>query len=1025
MINNPRGSLWHRWDLHVHTPYSIVHHYPGTNDEAWEAFLSDLEGLPSDFKVVGINDYMFLDGYERVLKERAGGRLQNIDLILPVVELRLNSFGGTESSLSRVNYHVIFSDELDVGVLKEQFISALSSRFELTPRVQSTAAKSAWKGSLSKAALADFGEAIIESVPEAERKHYGSALVEGFNNLTISHEKLREVLDSSFLRGRYVTGVGKTEWADIKWKDGSIADKKHLINSAECVFISAYSPGAYSKARAALIDAGVNSKLLDCSDSHYLSSSGEKDRIGNGFTWVKADVTFGGLLQALQEFDRRVFVGDEPPQNQRMREHPSKYIDRVYITKTSASKLYDTWFSVDVPLNGGLVAIIGNKGSGKSALAEAMGLASATDKEDHFSFLAPSKFRDSRQRLADSFESRVFWRDGEVNSAILSDRVEPGAIPKVQHLPQRYLESLCTEIPRGEKTQFDEELERIIYAHLPVDEQLGARTLDELITVKTAPLDTEIEGKRKKLTQINTSIAQLEHDGQPETNRAKYEAYRDTRREWLSLKANPPEEVLEPDASSPDFSAIREKLQELNTAIGHLERLKAALEASLSDVRRDQADLANFRSEIEAIERMHSELYEENEEFLRRLDLYGKASSLTVRTDLLDQAREKLAKQVAGDQKSLGASEEDKGGIRRALKLTNDESEKLRSELSAPEEAREKYLKRFAEWKQEVRNLLGERGTIDPKTLLGARNAFLGLRKIPDELSRLRDERLTISMKIHELLLKKAKLSADLYEPLQRFMDDQELPSEYELTIGTDLVDQGFSGVFLDEYLNRNLAGSFCGVQESQNRLTDLLNACDLNDSSSVEAFLKDIGRLLRQDVRHDPPTPTHPAGQIRKGKTIKDLYAYVYGLDFLSPRYGLRFGGKPVYQLSPGEKGTLLLIFFLVAEVDTRPLIVDQPEDNLDNNTVYRALVRCFQQAKEHRQVIMVTHNPNLAVVCDADQIIVASMAKSGGNMITYDPGAIEHPKTARSVVDILEGTHPAFENRSIKYNLHLMESD
>jgi hypothetical protein len=63
MTHNPAGSTWKKWDLHVHTPSSRVHNYPGANqDEAWAAFLTDLEAVPSEFKAIGINDCIFIDG---------------------------------------------------------------------------------------------------------------------------------------------------------------------------------------------------------------------------------------------------------------------------------------------------------------------------------------------------------------------------------------------------------------------------------------------------------------------------------------------------------------------------------------------------------------------------------------------------------------------------------------------------------------------------------------------------------------------------------------------------------------------------------------------------------------------------------------------------------------------------------------------------------------------------------------------------------------------------------------------------
>jgi hypothetical protein len=132
-MNDVRGSNWRKWDLHVHTPESLVHHYGGKTEQHWQRFLADLESLPPEIKVIGINDYIFIDGYCRILAEKQNGRLSNIDLFLPVIELRLDKFGGSESKLSRVNFHIIFSDDIDPDVIKQQFISALPSAYQLTP----------------------------------------------------------------------------------------------------------------------------------------------------------------------------------------------------------------------------------------------------------------------------------------------------------------------------------------------------------------------------------------------------------------------------------------------------------------------------------------------------------------------------------------------------------------------------------------------------------------------------------------------------------------------------------------------------------------------------------------------------------------------------------------------------------------------------------------------------------------------------------------------------------------------------
>ena len=125
-MQSQRGSLWKKWDLHVHTPYSLVQWY-GENGVVVNniASFKDLESLPENIKVLGINDYIFIDGYRRLLDDRRSGRLKNIELLLPIIELRINKFGGTESKLSRVNFHAIFSDLISPDEIQSQFINSL------------------------------------------------------------------------------------------------------------------------------------------------------------------------------------------------------------------------------------------------------------------------------------------------------------------------------------------------------------------------------------------------------------------------------------------------------------------------------------------------------------------------------------------------------------------------------------------------------------------------------------------------------------------------------------------------------------------------------------------------------------------------------------------------------------------------------------------------------------------------------------------------------------------------------------
>src|SRR6266478_953272 len=133
-MNDPRGSLWRKWDLHVHTPDSLTRPYQAAGGDPWPKFLADLEALPPEFKVLGINDYIFIEGYRRVCEEKKRGRLKNIDLVLPVIELRLDRFGGSQGHFSKLNYHIVFSDQIDPDVIEQHFIKTLGNKYVLEPQ---------------------------------------------------------------------------------------------------------------------------------------------------------------------------------------------------------------------------------------------------------------------------------------------------------------------------------------------------------------------------------------------------------------------------------------------------------------------------------------------------------------------------------------------------------------------------------------------------------------------------------------------------------------------------------------------------------------------------------------------------------------------------------------------------------------------------------------------------------------------------------------------------------------------------
>lgn len=284
-IASPLGSTWRRWDLHVHTPESLVHNYGGTNP--WDRFLEELAHLPPDLSVIGINDYLFVEGYKKVLAEFQSGRLPNLEAIFPVIELRLNQFAGSEGEFRRVNYHVIFEREFDAETISAQFINGLSAHYKLAEGVSDT-----WEGFPTRENLTALGARIRATTPDEKKSSLESSdLLLGFSNLVVGIDHIEALLKNPVFAGKTLTAIGKAEWESMRWSGGGIASKKDLVNRADVVFTAAESPTAYERARTSLTTQGVNDRLLDCGDAHNWSDSDDKDRLGNCSTWISAQPT--------------------------------------------------------------------------------------------------------------------------------------------------------------------------------------------------------------------------------------------------------------------------------------------------------------------------------------------------------------------------------------------------------------------------------------------------------------------------------------------------------------------------------------------------------------------------------------------------------------------------------------------------------------------------------------------------------------------------------------------------------------
>ena len=128
------------------------------------------------------------------------------------------------------------------------------------------------------------------------------------------------------------------------------------------------------------------------------------------------------------------------------------------------------------------------------------------------------------------------------------------------------------------------------------------------------------------------------------------------------------------------------------------------------------------------------------------------------------------------------------------------------------------------------------------------------------------------------------------------------------------------------------------------------------------------------------------------------------------------KFVPRDFKKLSLGQQQSVLLALMLTSE-SRAPLIVDQPEDNLDSEFIYKTLVPVIRAAKERRQVIVVTHNANIAVLGDAELIVALKATSEKAQVVTR--GSIDHPPTCEAACNILEGSREAFDRRAAVHGI------
>jgi len=150
------------------------------------------------------------------------------------------------------------------------------------------------------------------------------------------------------------------------------------------------------------------------------------------------------------------------------------------------------------------------------------------------------------------------------------------------------------------------------------------------------------------------------------------------------------------------------------------------------------------------------------------------------------------------------------------------------------------------------------------------------------------------------------------------------------------------------------------------------------------------------------------------------------------------RIGGFTRSSMTPGKQALFALTLILNESQEPWPLLIDQPEDDLDSRSIYETIVPYLAKRKKERQIVMVSHNANLVIGADSEQVIVANRhgddrKNRDSRTFEYFTGALEHsqglneasPTTLgrfgvrEHACEVLDGGEEAFQKRRQKYKI------
>lgn len=982
-----RGSEWRKWDLHVHTKNT------NKNDQFTSKSLDEYfiylfkKAYQENIACIGITDYFTIDRYLDALKfiDEIQSKVDDqdnpifsdeekefIENIFLLPNIELRMLPTTDKS-RLINIHCLINPDY-VPKLNNALFNTLENegRFKM-----------------NHAGFIDYAKSLGQTGDD------NKLFKEGLNRYTIDPKTLKEVIDKNLeLKDNILIIVsnsnndgnsGLQKHYDLFENETGSLDgiRKNIYKLSQAIFSNQEKDTQYflgkrlDNKKDITFEEKYNERKRVIEEQGHLKAcivgcdAHTETDIFSRFTWIKSHLTFEGLKQILHEPEQRVIIQENIP---------NEKDKKLIISQASFVSSNNLFTPKIIYFNDNLNVIIGGKSSGKSILLYNIAKALYKDRSDEgvlkYFDTTDNRFKyfyDDLQNESD-FIVKVKLASGLEQSSD-RDNTEPSILPEIKYIPQNHLSNLVDRSKKNGST-LKELIKELILEDPFANERykLFEDNRDSNNSEKLREIDTFFDFQDK--------IKGLKKDIQDKGSK-------DILTTSITFRQN---EIitLQKDISEENKNLYNTYNTEIQILINENEKI-------ISDYRKLKTLNQNIKASLEKIQNDKNSL-------LNTLENIDIKSEFTEQYGFIQQAINKI-----NEIEQLFLLDDNNLINESSIKKQLINNNKIKRELQ-----------------EKIKPLLGQKESQDKIQLLQTeirtdQEKLNSIIKIENEIKDLQNE----------LIIQKEKIFNNIeinFNEYQSLVHDLEPRTQDIENKDNDQIDIKGSTKF-----------NFKKFKESMNSISDLrtlrfqnpfnyLYNENLNNLSEInkDDIISELKNVFDSILEENYP--------LIKDFSLKEACRILLENHFFD-HWEVKSGNDTIHNMSTGKASFILLKLIIKLSKSEAPILIDQPEDNLDNRSISTDLVDYLKDKKLKRQIILVTHNANIVVNADAENIIVANQKDENNTkdkcIYTFDyiNGALEETNynpdgnflksmsIRQHIADILEGGKEAFKKREEKY--------